>query len=253
MPAWLAPVAAAGANVLGGLFTNQANRKEAQRNRQFQQEMSNTGYQRAAADLEAAGLNKYAMYQGTHSASTPGGSQAQQQNPIDAVTARLAAAQVKNMEAQAEKTSEEAGILAHERALRSVTVGDEPTWRDEQMAARRARIRDMAFDGTLQPHILQQAVVDVQMKRLGIPEAQAKANFYREFGQAAVALDKMSGPAATAASALGLSATALRQLFRSGPGATARSVQSLRGLFKAPAPRRAGTWEKLYRDGGTPR
>jgi len=51
-----------GIAAIGDLFgSNQQgkyNAKEAQKNRDWQTEMSNTAYQRAAADLEAAGLNR---------------------------------------------------------------------------------------------------------------------------------------------------------------------------------------------------
>ncbi|WGL30972.1 DNA pilot protein [Dipodfec virus UOA04_Rod_615] len=55
---------------------NEANKKEAQKNRDWQEYMSNTAYQRQVADLMAAGINPNAA--GTlGGASTPGGAQAE--------------------------------------------------------------------------------------------------------------------------------------------------------------------------------
>lgn len=54
------------------------NSAEAEKNRQWQERMSNTAYQRAVQDLEAAGLNKWLAVTGGNgaSASTPSGSSA---------------------------------------------------------------------------------------------------------------------------------------------------------------------------------
>jgi len=59
---------AIGGDVVSGLF----NADQASKNRRFQQQMSNTAYQRAAADLEKAGLNRILAIGSP--ASTPGGS-----------------------------------------------------------------------------------------------------------------------------------------------------------------------------------
>lgn len=49
---------------------------EAQKNRDYQTEMSNTAYQRAVADMKAAGLNPIMMFGSGSSASTPSGASA---------------------------------------------------------------------------------------------------------------------------------------------------------------------------------
>lgn len=55
---------------------------EAQKNRDFQQQMSDTSYQRAVADMQNAGLNPALLYgSGSNGASTPSGSMASSVSP----------------------------------------------------------------------------------------------------------------------------------------------------------------------------
>lgn len=94
-------VAGAALGWLGGNQMNNANAKQAQKNRDFQERMSNTSYQRAVADMKAANLNPALAY-GQGGASSPSGSTATMQDKVASATntARSAAATYSDLQTQ---------------------------------------------------------------------------------------------------------------------------------------------------------
>lgn len=80
----------AGAQFAGQLFANASNKELAREQMEFQERMSNTQYQRAAKDLEAAGLNRILALGSP--ASTPQGARPNIQNPTEGAAGITSAA-----------------------------------------------------------------------------------------------------------------------------------------------------------------
>lgn len=117
-------------NVYGNIATNSANKHESRTNRDFQERMSSTAYQRAKIDMEAAGLNPALMFGSGSAASTPSGDKATMENPGPGITAGIntglqaqtVKAQSGNLQADTENKKVQNSVLANETRLQGGSI-----------------------------------------------------------------------------------------------------------------------------------
>jgi len=182
--------------IIGNERANQANAKEAERNRQFQASMSNTAAQRGASDYAAAGLNPALAYD--KGASSPSGSTAQFGSAFngvgDAVSnglkmreqRALLDAQLQNLRTN----TAVAGIEGQSKML-------EQDQRVEDIIARKlGNQREFYMNNQLikmQPEELRAAIARAALLEAQIPGAQNQAEAERMLGKYGKLLPMVSG------------------------------------------------------------
>ncbi len=188
---------AGGAALAGGYLANRSRRKEADKDRSFQERMRNTEWQAAVADMEKAGINPAVAYsQG--GASSPSGAMAQQEDVVgpavsSALQARHQREQFKLMEEQGKAAAASAALSGAQQKKAAA----------EATSARRTAEMDTAkwsyyfdADGNAKGPLKEllraehgasmansaRSVTDLEMAKFRIPEQQALAKLYESLG-----------------------------------------------------------------------
>jgi len=187
----------AGLSKIGQDSANKQNSAEAQKNRDFQERMSNTAYQRAVKDLQASGLNPGLAYQQGSASSPSGSSAASMQNTLSGAAQStslipnqlLTAANIRNVEANTQKTTEEALQLE----LNRMHNYDQKSWDIRSSAAGVALTDQQIRNLTQQREEIQQRIT-----KLSADNKYAVINAYNDFRRTAASANEAESKAATA-------------------------------------------------------
>lgn len=166
----------------GSIFANRSNAREAQKNRDFQRDMSSTSAQRAVADYKAAGLNPALAYE--RGAPMASGGQAVLGDPIaTGVSSAREAASLKQR-LQIERQQAEADIeLKKSQALAVRQQGQQAVEQQALTAAQtRREMQQLLFQQALFPSQQRQQMADALLKEYLLPGAKYQSRWDEKAG-----------------------------------------------------------------------
>lgn len=180
------PAAIGAAGALGqGLVSSAFNLFQADKNRDWQERMSNTAHQREVQDLMKAGLNP--MLSIRHGgASTPSGNAAQASMPEGAVSSAVQAA---TMRGQLQLQQAQVRDINAAAALKEVQARVSSATEAQQIQQVKEAVRKLALDGDISWHTVDKIDQEIKNLRLegthsayGLSEAGARSRFYQGVG-----------------------------------------------------------------------
>jgi len=163
----------------GAIWNNERNIKEAKRNRQFQERMSNTAAQRSVADYKAAGLNPALAYDRT--ASSPSGAVAQLGDVASpGINSALRATEVKQALENQRMTNQ---VLEQQRDKTQAEVYKTRVDAGNAELTGNLLRQDYIFKNIRQPIDQRLATAQAALGELQLPAARNSANFERRLGE----------------------------------------------------------------------